>query len=173
MKLYLAILTSLILTMGCNKDSSSPTDSGSSSVTVTDADLFQLVSHRSGFIPYKNSSDTLLRATTSGHTEPKLRTLYNSKAATQLDAQGKVKTSPEFPDSSLIVKELINSDGTLSRTAVLFKLRTAANKDSNGWLWAEYSPTGTALYTVDNKGAGCISCHSSGVDYTLMNDAHP
>jgi hypothetical protein len=23
------------------------------------------------------------------------------------------------------------------------------------------------------KGAGCISCHSAGLDYTRMNNAHP
>jgi hypothetical protein len=109
----------------------------------------------------------------SGHSEPKLRTVYNGVAATQLDGQGKVKPSPTFPDSSLIVKELLNSDGSLSRIAVLFKLRTATNKDDNGWVWAEYGPEGSILYSVDNRGAGCIGCHGAGVDETRMNDAHP
>lgn len=156
---------------GCSKESSNP--SSDNTTGVSDAALFQLASRRSEFTPYKFSTDTLLRAPGSGHSEPKLRTLYNNHAATQLDGQGKVTASPVFPDSSLIVKELLNGDGSLSRIAVLLKLRTAANKDDNGWLWAEYGTDGSVLYSVDNKGAGCIHCHSAGVDYTRMNDSHP
>jgi len=163
----------VIFLAGCNKDSSNPSADNGVTVTVSDAALFQLASQRANFTPYKFSSDTLLRAAGSGHSEPRLRTVYNSFAVTQLDGQGKVKPSPAFPDSSLIVKELLNADGSLSRIAVLFKLRTAANKDDDGWVWAEYGPEGSVLYSVDNRGAGCIGCHVAGVDYTRMNDAHP
>ncbi len=31
-----------------------------------------------------------------------------------------------------------------------------------GWLWAEYGPTGSVVYSVTNRGAGCVGCHLLG-----------
>ena len=123
---------------------------------------------------YKNSTDTLQRSSGSGHTaQPKLRTRYNAKAAAMLDAQGKVKAGAVFSDSSLIVKELFNAGNQIEVLAYMFKLSGADNADANGWVWGEVSPGGNVLYTVTNKGAGCNGCHSTGIDYTRMNDSHP
>lgn len=169
---HMSMLTAfMILFVGCkDEQSSSPVIPGQS--TTTESDLFLLGQSPAGFIFYKNSTDTISKATGSGHPDPRLRTRYNSVAAAYLDANGKVKTGTIFPDSSLIVKELYTNN-VLTTYVFLFKKSGDKNADANGWIWAETSPTGSATYPVANKGAGCIGCHSVGIDYTRMNDAHP
>ena len=29
----------------------------------------------------------------------------------------------------------------------------------DGWLWAEYGPTGSVTFSVSNRGSACTSCH--------------
>ena len=141
--------------------------------TVTDSDLYFLAKNTANKTFYKFSEDTLLKAGNSAHPAPKLRTWYNAKAATQLDAQGKVVSNPSFPDSTLIVKEIYTADGSLLLYAVLFKLSSAANKGPGEWVWSEMESNGNALISASEKGGGCAGCHSTGVGYTRMNATHP
>ena len=128
----------------------------------------------SNYSYYKNTLAIISRSTGSGHTaQPLLRTRYNLKAATQLDASGKVKIGAIFPDSSLIVKELMKVDSTIEVYAFMFKLKGASNSDANGWVWGEATALGVVAYSVSNKSSGCNNCHSTGIDYTRMNDSHP
>lgn len=175
MKIDLFLVAVIFTLSGCIKEESTPVIPTSSSVTVSDASLYTLIKSTSNYQFYKFSFDTLAKNSgTSGHSEPKIRTKYNAKAATQLDAGGKVKVSPNFPDSSLIVKEIINTDGSLSYYAVMMKLRTATNADDGGkWVWAKIGPTGSALFSTELKGSGCTGCHGSAFDFTRMNDSHP
>jgi len=136
----------------------------------TDAQIFALATGAGPWTYYKLSTDTLNRASGSGHTQEKLRTRYNSIAARQLDANGMVKSGAVFADSSLIVKELY-SESQIQLYAVMMKMQSATNA-GNGWLWVQYNPNGSVIYSVSNKGAMCTSCHSSGIDYTRMNDSH-
>ncbi len=139
---------------------------------LTDAEVSALARATTGWTYYKNRPDTLLRSAGSGHAEARLRTRYNAQAATQLDANGKVRSGASFPDSSLIVKELIVG-GTLNRYAVMMKIRGSANASAGGWLWAYYAPDGSAQIGIGGKGGACVGCHSSGIDYSRMNDSHP
>jgi hypothetical protein len=100
-----------------------------------------------------------------------VRTRYNARAAALLDANGKVRAGASFPDSSLIVKELITGT-TLNRYAVMMKMRASGNA-GGGWLWAYYAPDGSSQISIREQGRSCVSCHSSGIDHTRMNDAHP
>lgn len=36
---------------------------------------------------------------------------------------------------------------------------TANPLAGGGWLWAEFSPTGTPLYSISNRGSACTGCH--------------
>jgi len=166
----LFLLSSFLLFVGC-KEKDSPTETPTAS-TTTEAQLYMLGKNSAGFTFYKNSTDTLTKAGNSAHPDPKLRTRYNKIAAQYLDANGKVKAGTVFPDSSLIVKELFTGS-TLTTYVFLFKKKGDTNADANGWVWAETSPTGAATYPVSNKGSGCLGCHSTGIDYTRMNDTHP
>jgi hypothetical protein len=149
---------------------SAPSADGASAL-ITDAEVSALVRAPTGWTYYKLRSDTLVRAAGSAHGDPRLRTRYNAIAATQLDASGRVRAGAVFPDSALIVKELINGS-TLSRYAVMMKLRGSSNA-GGGWLWAYYAPNGATQVGIGGKGSGCVGCHGSGIDFTRMNDSHP
>ena len=137
----------------------------------TDGELLALARSSGPWVFYKNSNDTLLKAVGSAHDEPRLRTRYNAQAATQLDVAGKIRANPNFPDSSLIVKELFTGT-TITTYAIMLKLRTAVNA-GNGWVWSETDAAGLVKISASSKGAGCIACHSVGLDHTRMNDTHP
>jgi len=139
--------------------------------SVTDAQLLSLAQAPGGWVYYRNSTDTLFKAPNSAHDEPRLRTRYNAKAATQLDIHGKVSLDANFPDSSLIVKELFTGP-TITTLAIMLKLRSAPNA-GNGWVWSELDVNGSVKIPAASKGAGCVACHSAGLDFTRMNDAHP
>lgn len=169
MKRVFIILTMCLSALGCKEDDS-PTQPDR---TVTDSQLYFLAKNTTTKTFYKLSGDTLLKGGNSAHPGPKLRTWYNATAATQLTAQGVVKPSPVFADSSLIVKEVYNADGTLSLYAIIFKMSSATNKGPGDWVWAEIGPSGTPIISAAEKGIGCTKCHASSFDYTRMNDTHP
>ena len=170
MKQILFILTLSLFAAGCKKEDSPVAAPGQP--TTTEADLYMLGKNSTGFVFYKNSPDTISKGGNSGHPDAQLRTRYNSIAAKHLDITGKVKAGTVFADSSLIVKELFTNN-VLTTYVFLFKRNGDKNADANGWVWAEVSPTGTTMYAASKKGEGCITCHSVGIDYTRMNDAHP
>jgi len=172
MKLMFTAALIAITIIGCKKEDSSPAAATTTQTITTEAQLYILGKSDVGYVYYMNSTDTIGKDAGSGHSEPKLRTRYNTIAASYLDAAGRVKAGTVFRDSSLIVKELYDNR-TLSTYVFLFKKSGDKNADANGWVWAETSPTGTSKYPAANKGAGCIGCHSIGIDYTRMNDAHP
>jgi hypothetical protein len=142
----------------------------------TDARLFDLAKSMTANTWYKKSDAALNKGSKSGHTQPLLRTRYNPTAVQMLDAtSGKVKAGAVFADGSIIVKELLNADRSLSGYALMVKQKSDPSADAQGWVWGYLAANGTALSTVTNKGAGCIGCHSiSGhIDNTLMNFDHP
>ena len=147
------------------------TEPDASGGEITDAQVSALARAPAGWTYYKNRPDTLMRSTGSGHGDARLRTRYNARAASQLDAAGKVRANASFPDSSLVVKELI-SGSAVSRYAVMMKVPGSANA-GRGWLWAYYKPNGENEISIAARGAGCTGCHESGIDLTRMNDSHP
>lgn len=161
-------VTSLALVLACSSEGAAPI----SATDITDAQLSALARASAGWTWYRNRPDTLLRSVQSGHAESRLRTRFNAHAATQLDATGKVRAGASFPDSSLIVKELIVG-GTLSRYAVMYKLRGSGLAGAGGWLWAYYAPDGSAQIGIGGRGSACVTCHSAGIDHVRMNDSHP
>jgi hypothetical protein len=75
---------------------------------------------------------------------------------------GKLPPGTRFPDGSVIFKEILANGGATTTTySILYK--DATNQLAvNGWLWAEFSPSGTTTYSIANRGAVCTSCHSQG-----------
>lgn len=170
-RLLLAAAGAAFLAACGDDDAGSMTPPPSGSADITDAMLSTMSRATAGWTYYKNRADTLLRSAGSGHSAARLRTRFNARAATQLDAQGKVRAGASFPDSSLIVKELIIGN-QLERYAVMYKLRSSTNAGA-GWLWAYYAPDGATQIGIAGKGASCVGCHSSGIDQVRMNDSHP
>lgn len=140
-----------------------------------DGDLFGMAQKTSGFTWYKNSAALLDKSSGSGHPQAFLRTRYNSVAATMLDSSGVIKDSIQFPEGSLIVKELYKDASTLSRYAVLYKNSSHEDADTKGWVWGYINADGSIAETAINKGKACINCHSQpgNIDYMLMNSFFP
>jgi len=162
----------IIFAAGCKEESLPTTTTGDKTITVSDVQLYQMATTTVKAAYFKNSPDTIPGNSGAAHAG-KILVWYNAKAKTQLDAQGKVKASPSFSDSSLIVKEIFNSNGARQYIAIMFKLSTASNKGPGDWVWAELESNGQPFMSAADKGAGCAGCHSSGIGYTRMNDTHP
>lgn len=157
----------LVLIYSCKADKVKATD--------TDIVLFDMAKSTDGFSWYKNSETLLNKSSGSGHPQPFLRTRYNSIAALQLDMEGKIIAGTDFPEGSLIVKELYDDASTLGRYAILYKQANNPDADANGWVWGYINANGVVAASASEKGSSCISCHSQAenIDYMLMNKYFP
>ena len=164
---YLSVCISLVLIIAsCKKDEES---------TSTDQRLYDMAKETSGFTWYKKSSTLLAMSSGSGHSQPLLRTRYNTTATAKLDSAGKIITGAQFPEGSLIVKELFSDNTKLSRYAILLKESSNPDADANGWVWGYINADGGVAESSSKKGSSCISCHSQtdNIDYMLMNKYFP
>jgi hypothetical protein len=136
-----------------------------------DKELFEMAKVTSGFKWFKNSNSLLNKSSGSGHPQPFLRTRYNSVAASQLDSNGNIITGVNFPEGSLIVKELYDNSSNIERYAILYKKSDSEVADDKGWVWGYINADGSVAESSSKKGNSCISCHSQpeNIDYMLMN----
>ena len=143
--------------------------------TDIDWELYEMAQKTGGFVWYKNSDAAVNKSNESGHLSPKLRTRFNSVAASFLDVNGKVIPNTIFPNGSLIVKELLSNRETLQRYAILYKDDTHEYADSKGWVWGYIDANGSVAESATEKGKSCTGCHSQpgNIDYSLMNIALP
>lgn len=167
-----ARFAAIVIIAACSSAVTAPNPRSDAAFTVNDASVQALAATRSGWVFYKGRPDTLNRSPGSGHPEARLLVRYNAQAATQLDASGKVRAGAVFPDSSIIVKDLINGN-SLVTVAVMVKLSRSPQATPDGWIWTEYGASGAVHTSVNSRGQGCIGCHGSGIDFTRMNDSHP
>ena len=138
-------------------------------------DLYEMTQETKGFTWFKFSNASLPKSSGSGHSSPLLRTRFNGLATTNLDSLGRVQPGTVFSEGSLIVKELLNSDNSLERYAILYKDSDNEFSDSKGWVWGYILPDGSVSISAEDKGKACIGCHSQSenIDYTLMNKFYP
>ena len=141
----------------------------------SDIDLYELAKQTDGYVWYKKTDKLLDKSSGSGHSQPLLRTRYNSIAATKLDSVGKIIAGSTFPEGSIIVKELYDNATTIGRYAILHKESSNSNADEKGWVWGYINADGSVAETSTNKGNACKSCHSQAgnIDYALMNKFFP
>lgn len=142
---------------------------------ATDIELYTMAKSTENFTWYKNSDALLNKSSGSAHTQPFLRTRYNSVAATQLDSNGKTIPGSTFPEGSLVVKELYDNATKLGRYAILYKDSESDVADSDGWVWGYINADGSVAETSGNKGNACKTCHSQedNIDNILMNIYFP
>lgn len=87
-----------------------------------------------------------------------VRVLLNATAAGALQ-NGRFPQGGSFPNGAIVFKEVRPSaTGAPTLYVVMVKDRDNA-RAGNGWLWAEYTPSGTTVFSVDRRGSACISCH--------------
>lgn len=147
-----------------------PADSMASNQALTDEDVLALAQGDSTWTWWKFSDVLLDRAGNSPHGE-KIRVRYNTQAATQLDAVGRVGPAASFPDRSAVVKE-VHAGGAPVGLLVMYKAVGDPNAGHGAWLWAEYDRDGTVLHSIADNDSECHNCHVTGVDHMRMNDTH-
>jgi hypothetical protein len=160
--LLLLFLAELIY--GCKKD-----DVEEESLVTSDQSLYDKVKNNQ-FAYYQDNNILLQPAGGSPHGTFKLR--FNATAQSVLGPDGKLPTNGVFPDSSILLKEVYNGN-VLTLLVPMMKLSRDKNSGSR-WVWAEYNPDGSVVYSISNKGQGCIPCHSSSPnrDLTRSFDLH-
>ncbi len=141
----------------------------------TDEELYNFAKETNGYNWFKNSDKQLAKSSGTGHSQPFLRTRYNTVASAKLDANGKIISGTSFPEGSVIVKELFDNSTTIGRYAVLYKNTTHKDADAKGWVWGYINADGSVAAKASDKGDACISCHSQtdNIDYMLMNKYFP
>lgn len=140
--------------------------------TLSDDEVFELSQQNIDWVFFAFSDDTLTSAESSGHLETRLRTRYNEAAQTQLNSEGIVREDAEFPEDALIVKDLYDDSGAVETVAIMYKKPGADVADEDGWVWGYYDVNGVVKQSVTTLGVGCRSCHSAGIDFTMMNNGH-
>ncbi len=94
---------------------------------------------------------------------------FNLVAWNALDSTGELPSGSQFPEGSILVKEVVSSGNTT--LYAIMKKQPSSVYNGNGWLWAEYHPDGSTAISVTKKGneGGCVSCHSNNVNRDMTN----
>lgn len=155
--------TALTAAAACGGSQSTPTSpGGAASALRDDASLFRLVSQTDPFSRYALLSNAEEFATgrlngSEAHGQV-VRVSFNAVAAGALEA-GRLPAGTAFPTGSIVFKE-IKPSAAAAATLYAVMVKDAANPlAGDGWLWAEYGPTGSVAYSVNSRGGACISCH--------------
>lgn len=120
-----------------------------SHLSLNDEKLYHLATDSSNVYYYQNGQ-ILSPAGNSPHGT--FRLWFNTTAYNVLDASLELPAGAVFPDSSLIVKQLLQS-GVPAYYSVMYKR-------DGGWSWGEYYADGEVFYSVGKAGGACVSCHS-------------
>jgi hypothetical protein len=138
---------------------------------TSDQLLFEKAKSVVDFTWFENADSLYKKSSGSGHGQPLFKTRFNAIAATKLTSDGRILPDANFPEGSLIVKELYKDSQTLDLYAILYKDSKNVDADAKGWVWGYIRPDGNVAVSATKKGASCISCHSQtgSIDYVLMN----
>lgn len=166
-RIVVALVVALSLAVAaCGSGGSSvetPTGPTTASTGIRDdAALFRLVSQTDPFSRYTvfpNAEEfTTGRLNGSEAHRPVIRVSLNSTAAAVLQG-GRLPANGRFPDGSIVFKE-VKPGATAATTLYVVMVKDSGNSlAGNGWLWAEYTPTGSAVFSVTSRGSACTSCH--------------
>lgn len=149
--------------VGCAGGPSAPGNPGTGITGVgDDASLFRLVTQTEPFSQY--TVLPLAEEFASGRLNgseahaPIVRVLLNAKAAGVLQA-GRFPPGGSFPDGAIVFKEVRPTASSAPILYVVMVKDSTNGLAGNGWLWAEYTPSGSTAFPVSRRGNGCISCH--------------
>lgn len=141
----LTMLSISLFAVSCKKDDEDE---------MADKELYNEVSSAS--YTFYQGGAILSAASASPHGSFKLK--FNATAAAALDSTGELPAGNSFPNGSLLVKEVYN--GTSLSLYAVMKKSPGDNNAGSGWVWAEYEPGGSVVFSAGKRGDGCISCHS-------------
>lgn len=153
----------VVLGIGCGSQTSPPTSpSGISSAIRDDASLFRQVTQTDPLSRYTvlpNAEEfTSGRLDGSEAHRPIIRVTLNAAAIGSLQ-NGRLAPGAKFAEGSIVMKEL-RSNAAAAPSLYVVMMKDSGNAlAGDGWLWAEYGPTGSVTFSVSNRGSACISCH--------------
>lgn len=154
-------LAALSLAVGCGGEPSPVGPSATGSMSA-DAALFRRITETDPLPSYTNfpavEEFTTGRLNGSEAHRPVIRVRLNATARDALSG-GRLPSGARFPDGAIVVKEIRPAAGT-PPTLYAVMVKDARNTHAgDGWLWAEYGPTGSVAYSVERRGVACTSCH--------------
>jgi phage-related tail fiber protein len=134
--------------------------------------LLEEASASTGFTYYRNNTGLLAGSQNIPH-KAFFKVRFNAVAQSALDSMGKLPASAVFPQGSLIVKELYDSESAPLSLYAIMKKDSADGNAASGWMWAEIRPDEKVVVSVTKKGASCVNCHSMNArDYTRIFDIY-
>jgi len=141
----------------------SPTAPPSTAPTIgDDASLYRLVTQTEPFAnytPFPNADEfTTGRLVGSEAHRPVVRVTLNARAMSALMG-GRLPAGSRFPDGSIVFKEIRASQSATPHLYALMYRDQANPLAGAGWLWAEFSPTGSVAFSVTQRGSVCVGCH--------------
>lgn len=156
-------LLAVVVGSGCGSQPGAPTTPSSTGSAIRDdASFFQQISqadplNRYTVLPNAEEFATGRLDGSEAHRSI-VRVSLNATAMRSLQ-NGRLAPGTKFADGSIVLKELRSSaTAAVSLYAVMMKDSSNALA-GDGWLWAEYGPTGSTTFSVSNRGNACTSCH--------------
>lgn len=161
---FAAAAVSLVCLVGCadmsSKTPSAPT--GTSSAVRDDVTFFRQfnqIDPLAGYALLPNAEEfTTGRLDGSEAHRPIIRVTLNSIAMGSL-RNGRLPAGATFAEGSIVLKEVRASASTVPTLYVVMMKDSGNPLAGDGWLWAEYGPTGSVAFSVSNRGSACTSCH--------------
>jgi hypothetical protein len=155
-----AVLAAALAALSCSDAGTPPAGKPDRGIT-TDTELFELITLTSPFTGYAlfPGVDSVASGTLNGSAahQPMVRVSLNPAALGSLTADT-LPAGSAFARGSIVVKE-IREGGATTLLAVLMKEPDSPSA-AGGWLWAEYRPDGTVVFSIQRRGDGCVPCHS-------------
>ncbi|MEO7133194.1 MAG: cytochrome P460 family protein [Vicinamibacterales bacterium] len=153
----------VVLGIGCGSQTSPPTaPSSTSSAIRDDAAFFRQITQidplsRYTVLPNAEEFATGRLDGSEAH-RPIIRVSLNAAAMGSL-RNGRLAPGATFAEGSIVLKELRSSAAASTSLYVVMMKDSGNALAGDGWLWAEYGPTGSVTFSVSNRGSACISCH--------------
>ncbi len=155
----------LAVAVSCGKTETTPTaptGSTSGAAIRDDGSLFRLVSQTDPFSRYTvfpNADEfTTGRLNGSEAHRPVIRVSLNATAAGALQ-NGRLPASGRFPDGSIVFTEIKPRAAAAASVDAIMLKDSGSSLAGDGWLWAEYGPAGSVVFSINSRGSACTSCH--------------
>lgn len=161
--LFSHILVFAVFVLSCKKDNTTSPPDGMNDTTLirSDSALFTFTTQTQPFSSYTlfPKADSVTEGTLNGSNahRPLVRVSMNATAFGALRGDT-LPANTSFPKGSVIFKQIIEN-GQTTLYALIYK-DPNNSLAGGGWLWAEHYPNGSVAYSISNKGAGCVGCHS-------------
>ncbi len=152
----------LAVAPSCAPSTTPTAPSSTSSGVRDDAAFFRQISQTDPLTRYTvfpNADEfTTGRLNGSEAHRPIIRVSLNATAASVL-RNGRLAPGAKFADGSIVLKEIRPSANAAPSLYAVMMKDSSNSLAGDGWLWAEYGPTGSVTFSVSNRGSACTSCH--------------